>query len=188
MADDYLPSDDKGQRGKTRSTTDIGTGSGTNRIRLGTGMPGHSSTSRLRRVADPFEDDSSSQFPVVDAPRPSTSRIKASLETLSHICQPCRHMFLAKRRVPIGVALELVAFALYTWYLSSPLFIGMFWGLVMHAAVLIFIVVGARHFLLFTNCPACGSPRTSRLDTPHGRQIQTETIVKSETSYIRKSI
>ena len=186
MADDYLPSEEKGRRRKGQATTEIGPT--TNRIRLGTGMAGHSSTSRLRRVVDPFEDDSSSQVPAVDAERPSTSRIKASLDTVSHICQPCRNMFLAQRRIPVGVVLELIAVGLYIWYLSSPLFIGMFWGLVMHAAVIIFIIIGIRNFYLFTNCPACGSARTSRLDTPHGRQIQTETIVKSETSYIRKSI
>ena len=181
--DDYLPTEDGGKR--RRTSTDIGPT--TNRIRLGTGM-GHASTSRIRRVEDPFEDDSSGAIPAVSPDRPSTSRIRAKLEKFSHICQPCRHMFLARRKPLNGSILLIAGTLLYTWYSLSPLFEGAFWFLVMHAACIIFVIIGLRQFMISTDCPNCGSDRTSRLDTAHGRQIQTETIVRTGTSYIRKEL
>lgn len=186
--DDYLPSDDQGKRRKSTAapaTTGI---TPTKRLRLGTGMVGHSSTSRLRRIEDPFEEESSGHHPQVGVQRSGTSRIEAKLDKYTHICQPCRELFNARSKPVIGSGLIAAAAILYTWYLSTDVFNGGFWMLIMNAAALIFIAVGARHFFVFTQCPRCHSERTSRLDSAHGRQIRTETVVKSETSYIRKQL
>ena len=186
--DDYLPSEDKGKRRKSTAAPVTGGMTPTKRLRLGTGMHGYSSTSRLRRVEDPFEDESSGHRPTVDGQRPSTSRIQAKLDKYTHICQPCRELFNARSKPLIGAALIVAAALLYTWYLATDLFSGGFWMFVMNAAALIFVAVGTRHFFVFTQCPRCNSERTSRLDSAHGRQIRTETVVKSETSYIRKQL
>ena len=184
---DYLPSEAQGKRSK--STAELtGAMTPTKRLRLGTGVVGQSSTTRLRRMEDPFDDESSGRRPQVDGQRPSTSRIQAKLDKYTHICQPCRELFNARSKPLVGSALIGAAGILYAWYLGTDVFTGGFWMLVMNAAALVFIAIGVRHFFVFTQCPRCNSERTSRLDSAHGRQIRTETVVRTETSYIRKQL
>ncbi|NRA38138.1 MAG: hypothetical protein HRU15_08370 [Planctomycetes bacterium] len=119
----------------------------------------------------------------------SSSRVQLSHSSMTHICSPCRHIFRARARPLRGICYLILALIILLWCLGTQVtMVSAFWTVALCIASFIFVFIGSRQFYLFTSCTQCGSIDTSRLDSAHGRQIQTETHLKSETSYIRNKI